>query len=228
MKKHKVLLRPSLETILVSEGANLLDELKSQNIYIKSSCGGHATCSDCVVKVVSGEDNLVPPTFDELKLLGNVFHITKERLLCQTKICGDISIDISKHDKATDEVKLKSKASKLRPTKKLTKVRSRDEVDKIKESRFSEKEERIKKDQGFFKHWEKNTENSGKNSIKKNLGGNDRPKTFNSDRVVEREKSNMNREERDYPRRDNRSNTQDERNSNNDGPSKFKKFRNED
>ena len=54
--KFKVTLRPSGEIVEVEEGRNLLEALREKNIYIKSSCGGHATCSDCVLKVVSCED----------------------------------------------------------------------------------------------------------------------------------------------------------------------------
>ena len=110
-KLHKVTLKPEGIVVEVEEGRNLLIALREQNTYIKSSCGGHATCSDCIIKVVSGEDYLTPPPFNELKLLGNVFHITKERLACQTCITGDVTIDISKHDKASDEAKLKNKTS---------------------------------------------------------------------------------------------------------------------
>ena len=106
----KVTLKPSGQIVEVAEGKNLLEALREQDIYIKSSCGGHATCSDCIIKVVSGEDYVTPPPFAELKLLGNVFHITKERLACQTCLVGDVTIDISKHDKASDEAKLNNKA----------------------------------------------------------------------------------------------------------------------
>ena len=55
-------------------------------MYIKSSCGGVASCTDCRIKVIAGEDSLTTPPFEEVQLLGNVFHITKERLSCQAKI----------------------------------------------------------------------------------------------------------------------------------------------
>ena len=110
-KSYKVTLKPSGEVVEVEEGKNLLVALREQNIYIKSSCGGHASCTDCIIKIVSGEDYITPPPFEELKLLGNVFHITKERLACQTCLTGDVTIDIGKHDLATDEAKLKNKTS---------------------------------------------------------------------------------------------------------------------
>ena len=67
------------------EDESLLEALRKNGIRIRSSCGGHATCSDCIVKVMSGDKNLSPVNFEEKKLLGNVYYITKERLSCQVR-----------------------------------------------------------------------------------------------------------------------------------------------
>ena len=64
---------------------------------IKSTCGGCASCAHCVVVISEGEDNISETSFEEKQILGNVFHLTKERLSCQTKVLGDISVDISAH-----------------------------------------------------------------------------------------------------------------------------------
>jgi len=182
--KHKVILRPSGNSIEVEEGKNLLVALREKDIYIKSSCGGHATCTDCVIKIVSGEDNLTPAPFEELKLLGNVFHITKERLACQTMITGDVTIDIAKHDKATDEEKLKSKTSAFSKKKTFkTKVRKESDIGKIRDEREQEqqqfeREQKEKSDQ-WNKHWEKNKDSNAP----KKLAGGKRPKFFDTDKV---------------------------------------------
>ena len=68
---------------VVLENESLLDACRKKGINIRSSCGGHATCSDCVVIVKSGEKNMTDVNFSEKKLLGNVYYITKERLACQ-------------------------------------------------------------------------------------------------------------------------------------------------
>ena len=80
--------------------------LKQAGIDVKSTCGGKASCCECIVKVVEGGENLVPAEFKEKSLLGNVFHLTKERLSCQTFLNGDISVDVSDH-MAHDEDKKK-------------------------------------------------------------------------------------------------------------------------
>lgn len=108
----KLTLWPSGETLEAPRDKDLLTVMREAGVYIKSSCGGHATCSDCVIKVRSGEDNLTPPPFGEIQLLGNVFHITKERLSCQTYLTGDAIIDISGHDKASDEGRRSKKTGK--------------------------------------------------------------------------------------------------------------------
>ncbi len=179
MSKYKLTLKPSNEVVLVEEGKNLLEVLRAHDIYIKSSCGGVATCSDCICKIVSGEDNLESPTFQELKLLGNVFHLTHERLLCQTKMLGDVTVDISSHDKATDEEKLKAKSGKLKAKKIQSKVRSKEEFEKIKDDRFKERKEREAKDKNWDRYWEK--DQTDKN--KKSLGGGKRPKFFKTDHL---------------------------------------------
>jgi ferredoxin len=147
----KVTLRPSLEVIDIPEEKNLLTALRDAGIYVKSSCGGHATCSDCIIKIVSGEDSLTPPPFEELKLLGNVFHITKERLSCQTKITGDVTIDLSNHDKSRDQERMRSKTSQF--SKSRTVRRTKDEQKEQQAFKDSEQqtatEERPAKQSGF-------------------------------------------------------------------------------
>lgn len=139
--KFKVTVMPSDRTVEIGGDKNLLEALKEHGIYIKSSCGGHASCSDCIVKVKFGEDHLEPPTFDEIKFLGNVFHITKERLACQTKINGNVTIDITGHEESVDEEKIKNRNAKHLKKKEI-KVRKKDEEPfSSREAESSEKEE---------------------------------------------------------------------------------------
>ena len=186
-KFHKVTLKPEGTIVEVEEGKNLLEALRAQDCYIKSSCGGVASCSDCIIKIVSGEDYLTPPPFNELKLLGNVFHITKERLACQTCVLGDVTIDISKHDKASDEAKLKNKTTNFSKKKQVTtKVRKDTDVQKIRADRAieraAEESEQLKKAETWKNHWEKSQTSSDGEAPKK-LAGGKRPKFFDTDKV---------------------------------------------
>jgi ferredoxin len=112
MKEYSVFVRPQEKQISIKEDMRLMTALVQAGFKIKSTCGGKASCTDCIVKVVHGEDHLVPPEFKELSLLGNVFHLTKERLSCQTFVRGDISVDISGHKQSSEKVKTEVTQSK--------------------------------------------------------------------------------------------------------------------
>lgn len=172
MSNYKITLWPSGEILEVNGEENLLVQLKKVGKKIKSSCGGCATCSDCAVIVKSGEMNLSPQTFEEVRLLGNVFHITKERLSCQTKITGDVTLDISAHEKGkSDKVSTVSG-----PKSTITKLKKRDDIEK---SAIQSKEKTQEKpSDNWYRHWEKEGEDEADNKPKK-LGGNKRVKPFN-------------------------------------------------
>ncbi|MBT3584495.1 MAG: 2Fe-2S iron-sulfur cluster binding domain-containing protein [Halobacteriovoraceae bacterium] len=171
----KVILLPSKEVLDIPEDKNLLEALREKGIYIRSGCGGFASCSDCKIKVTSGEDATTPPTFEEIQLLGTVFHITKERLACQTKVFGDVTIDISGHDQKRDEETRSNKSP--RNFGKKTKVRKRDEVVEIEKER---KEQRDAKDAevdgDWTRHWEKDQKPDW--DKRKKLDGGKRPRPF--------------------------------------------------
>ncbi len=170
MSDFKCTLWPSGEILDLNGEDTLLNQLKKAGKKIKSSCGGCATCTDCMIIVKSGELNLTPQTFEELRLLGNVFHITKERLSCQTKLTGDVTLDISAHEKSTTSA---TKAVSG-PKSTGTKLRKREEI--VKSVRESEENSQQKPSDTWYRHWEKEEDDPNK---PKKLGGNKRPKPFN-------------------------------------------------
>ena len=141
MSSYDLTLFPQDLTLKIDEEVNLLERLRQEEIYIKSGCGGHASCSDCIIKIIAGEGNLNEPTFDETKLLGNVFHITKERLACQTKCTGNVKIDLSNHNEFLDQMKLQKKNSSFQK-KSPAKVRKRDEVEQMYTDRATRRQEK--------------------------------------------------------------------------------------
>lgn len=176
MTTHTVTFQPSGQTLEVEEGKALLTAAREAGIYIKSSCGGYATCADCVVKIMQGQDNLNTPPLDETKLIGNVFHITKERLSCQAMVTGPIEVDLSLHDKTTDAVKLNEKTKKnfTPPPKGSVRKRTKEEVAAIHEERHQNFKAKEEKRNSWQRHWEQDkdpTRMPGK-------GGNRRPKPF--------------------------------------------------
>lgn len=63
-------------------------------VAISTACVGKATCGLCRVKVVGGEDHLSAFNAAERKHLGNVYFITKQRLACQARVCGDVIVEV--------------------------------------------------------------------------------------------------------------------------------------
>lgn len=165
----KCTLWPSGEVVELSGEETLLVELKKAGKKLKSSCGGCATCTDCMVVVKSGELNLAPQTFEELRLLGNVFHITKERLSCQTKVLGDVTLDISHHEKGASTPQVVSKATR-------TKLKKREDVEKS--ARENEEKSQVKAPETWYKHWEKDGKEVVEDNKPKKLGGGKRPRAF--------------------------------------------------
>ena len=192
MKEHKVKIGPEDRELSVVEGEDLLTALRKANIYVKSSCGGHASCSDCLIKITDGLDNLNEPSFEETKLIGNVFHITKERLCCQTMITGDIGIDLSGHDDKVDAEKLAAKSKKLfKGRKPGVKVRKPEEIKEVYQGRSDAKKEKEERQNSWQKHWEKEGGATGR-------GGSKRPKPFRTDHLddVDHDKIQEEREQR--------------------------------
>ena len=181
------------QTLEVSEDQNLLEAAREAGIYIKSGCGGHASCSDCLVKVTSGEDNINAPSFEETQLIGNVFHITKERLSCQTKITGPVEIDISGHDKSADAQKILNKTQKFIKPNSPVRKRSPEEVQAIHDERAQNKKEKEEKRNSWQKHWEKDKEEGRAPG----RGGTKRPKPFRTDFEEEKSESDSSSKKED-------------------------------
>ena len=90
----EVLIDGVTRTIDEKGNDTLFQTLIRNNILLNSSCGGYGACGECIVKVLAHDSTLLPkPNLVEQKWLGNVFHITKERLSCQIKCDGLLKID---------------------------------------------------------------------------------------------------------------------------------------
>lgn len=135
----KIFIEPLNKTIEVESGANLRETLINNGIEITSPCGGCASCSKCVVLIRSGAENLSEIEFTEKQIIGNVFHLTKERLSCQTKVLGNVHIDISAHI--------------TEPPKKAAKIvrKTRTEVQEERETRKAERDAKPPKEGGWYK-----------------------------------------------------------------------------
>ena len=80
----------------VPAGHTLFDAGAKVAAGIDTACVGKGTCGLCRVKIIAGAEHLNPFTEEERKHLGNVYHITKIRLACRSKVSGDVTIQIRK------------------------------------------------------------------------------------------------------------------------------------
>ncbi len=153
MNTHKVTLMPTGRVVEVNEEKNLFVQLREQEVYINTICGGYGKCGKCVIKIIDGDQNINEPTFEEKQLLGNVFSITRERLACQTFVYGAVTVDLSAHDETKDK-----KERKNVTTNSSAKLRKRDDVRQMyrerkeaSDEKKAQKEQKLKEKEGGFR-----------------------------------------------------------------------------
>ena len=83
----------------VAPGATLFEAGAKVAAGIETSCVGKGTCGLCRVRITAGAEHLNPYTEEELKHLGNVYHITKVRLSCRCQVSGDVTIEVVRRKK---------------------------------------------------------------------------------------------------------------------------------
>lgn len=93
----KIKLLPTNQEIENNPNKTLLQVCLDNKIELKSICKGVPSCAECRVKVVSGENNLIPPAKAELSLIGTSYYLDGRRLSCQARAFGDVTLDITDH-----------------------------------------------------------------------------------------------------------------------------------
>jgi ferredoxin len=95
------ILREDGEPIVVEivPGASLFEAGAKVQAGIDTSCVGKGTCGLCRVRIKAGAENLNAYTEEELKHLGNLYHLTKVRLACRCKPTGDVTIEVVRKKK---------------------------------------------------------------------------------------------------------------------------------
>ena len=79
----------------ISPDQSVMKLAHKNGVYIKSICGGLPSCAECRVRVVEGDQNVLPPSSKELNLIGTGYFIDQRRLSCQLKCYGDVTIDMT-------------------------------------------------------------------------------------------------------------------------------------
>ena len=95
----KVTFLPMNETYECKSGETLLEVALDNGVPLQHACGGFCACTTCHVYVKAGEKNLGEIEDEEQE---RVVHATgyglQSRLSCQTKILGDVTVEIQNLD----------------------------------------------------------------------------------------------------------------------------------
>jgi len=77
----------------------LLRHLEDHRIDWMHACGGKGRCTTCMFQVVNGDENLEPITAAEMKykMLGALHD--RERLACQTRVKGNLTVRVPEENK---------------------------------------------------------------------------------------------------------------------------------
>lgn len=78
----------------VEDGYALIDMCEDHDTSILFGCRDGA-CGACMVKVVSGAEHLSPMGDDEKDFLETMAAEPDERLACQCKVSGDVTLEVS-------------------------------------------------------------------------------------------------------------------------------------
>lgn len=117
----KIKFLPQNIEVDVDPTKSVLKIATENGLKIKSLCGGVATCSECRVKVVEGENSTPEPSAAELKVIGTSYYLDGRRLSCQLRCFGSVTIDLTEQLNKADTQK-KVRGFKQKDPKELSAV----------------------------------------------------------------------------------------------------------
>jgi len=85
----------SIPPISVETGANLMASLLAAGLPVASSCHGDGICGKCRVRVLEGAKNLSPEEAPEKLLRERLKIPSDQRVSCQARVLGDVTVDAS-------------------------------------------------------------------------------------------------------------------------------------
>ncbi len=77
----------------LEEGDSLLDAARIVEAPVHTLCNGIASCIQCKVRILEGMEHLSAPEALERDRIGNLFHLTGERLACQARVSGPVVVE---------------------------------------------------------------------------------------------------------------------------------------
>ena len=130
MKKHNIILQPSGSRGQVDHGQSIRSAARDLGVEIESICAENATCGKCMVLIEEGRfekynidskrENLSPVSTDEAayfarrpKLLKDKgWEVGQVRLSCQSKIQGDVLINVPEESRGNKQIVRKSASNR--------------------------------------------------------------------------------------------------------------------
>ena len=94
----KIKFLPQDKEFEILPNQTVLQLAKENGVQIKSVCGGIPSCAECRVQIKSGEYNLLPPSPEEIALIGTAYFVDRSRLSCQMRCFGDIVVDLTEQN----------------------------------------------------------------------------------------------------------------------------------
>lgn len=93
----KLKIQPQNVEIEIDPNKTVYQMCVENQIPIRSLCKGAATCAECRVRVTEGDHNVLPPSKQELNMIGTSYYLDGRRLSCQLRFFGNVTVDLSEH-----------------------------------------------------------------------------------------------------------------------------------
>jgi uncharacterized 2Fe-2S/4Fe-4S cluster protein (DUF4445 family) len=100
MKRYRVKFLPYEKTVEIEEGTTIAEAAQRGDVFINNLCGGEGVCGECRVQVLKGEtiaDENISTFFSQEEMDEGFV------LACQTKIYGDLEVDIPPESRIEEE-----------------------------------------------------------------------------------------------------------------------------
>lgn len=86
---------------------SLLEQCSENGVVLKSVCKGVPSCAECRIRIIEGQNNVLPPQPAEVALIGSNYFLDGRRLACQCRVFGPLTVDASEHVKTGVEINKK-------------------------------------------------------------------------------------------------------------------------
>ena len=117
----KIKFMPQNVEVDVDPSKSLLKIAQQNGIKIKSICGGIASCGECRVKIIEGDNSIPEPGKPELNMIGTSYFLDGRRLSCQVHCFGSVTVDLTEQVNKVDTQK-KVRGFRSKDTKELSAV----------------------------------------------------------------------------------------------------------